>query len=237
YSPAPPPKNNATLKDDPYAFLSTFDTVFVIDDSYSMGTPVAGSRHRTYWDEARDAVEAITPICTAYDSNGIDIYFLNGNRSPFHHNVTSVSTVREIFSSMSPMGSTPTGQCLNKILKPYLDSYKAKKEQTKPINIIVITDGVPTDDDSAPLILAAKKLDQLEAPLWQIGVQFFQVGNDAGACEHLRRLDDDLKDLSGDPHMRDIVDTVSFKDLHGSGLTGDAILKVVLGAVNRRLDR
>jgi hypothetical protein len=242
YAAAPPPVANLPPQDDPYAFLSTFDTIFVIDDSYSMGTPIhdPNSRtRRTYWDEARSAVEAITPICTDYDSNGIDMYFLNGARSPFHHNITSVATVREIFSSTSPMGCTPTGQCLNSILTPYLQAYSRDKENTKPINIIVITDGVPTDDDAAPLISAARKLDALEAPLWQVGVQFFQVGNDPGAGEHLRQLDDDLRAISGDAKLRDLVDTVNFEDFSKipGGLSGQAILKVVLGAVNRRLDR
>jgi hypothetical protein len=245
YTAAPPPPSSTLPPhaDDPYAFLSTFDTIFIVDDSYSMGTPLhnpSNRSRRTYWDEARSAVEAITPICTAYDSNGIDIYFLNNPRSS--HNVRSVSAVREIFSSTAPMGCTPTGQRLNAILTPYLKSYAANKEGTKPINIIVITDGVPTDDDAAPLIAAARKLDALDAPLWQVGVQFFQVGNDPGAGEHLRQLDDDLRAIAGDERLRDLVDTVSYEEFQNSerglgGWSGQAILKVVLGAVNRRVDR
>lgn len=144
--------------------------------------------------------------------------------------------MREIFSSVQPRGATPTGQRLSAILKPYLRSCEANLDAVKPLNLIVITDGVPTDDVESALILAAKKLDKLEAPAWQIGVQFFQVGNDESAKQHLKQLDDELSDIAGG-EIRDMVDTVPFMSNDGASLTGEGIMKVVLGAVNRRLDR
>jgi uncharacterized protein YegL len=215
--------------DDPYVFLKAFDTLLLIDDSGSM----AGGR----WRETAAALETITPICTAHDADGIDIYFLNHPDSRFHHNVTSTATVREIFQTVRPGGGTPTGQRLNQILKPYLRRYEANPETTKPINIICITDGEPSDDVESSLIQAAKKLDKLDAEAWQVGVQFFQVGHDEEAKRHLKQLDDELAEISGDDNLRDIVDTVPFTGAEGTHLTGDGILKVVLGAVNRRLDR
>lgn len=217
------------VADDPYAFLASFDTIFLIDDSGSM----AGAR----WRETAQALETITPICTQHDADGIDIFFLNTRDSPFHHNVTSASTVREIFQTVRPGGGTPTGQRLNQILKPYLRRYEASPDLVKPINIICITDGEPSDDVESPLIQAAKKLDKLDAPAWQVGVQFFQVGRDEEAKRHLKQLDDELAEIAGDDELRDIVDTVPFTGAEGTNLTGDGILKVVLGAVNRRLDR
>ena len=218
----------APTADDPYAFLSSFDTVFLIDDSGSM----AGSR----WRETLTALETITPICTQHDADGIDIYFLNHAHSPYHQNVTSAATVREIFSTVRPSGGTPTGQRLNQILKPYIRSCERNLDSVKPLNLIVITDGEPSDDVESPLISAAKKLDRLDAPAWQIGVQFFQVGRDRDAKKHLQQLDDELADLAGE-EIRDMVDTVPFMGEEGGVLSGEGILKVVLGAVNRRLDR
>jgi len=38
--------------------------------------------------------------------------------------------------------------------------------------------------------------------------------------------------------IRDMVDTISWKKMNeGNGLTADGILKVVMGAVDKRLDR
>lgn len=227
--PAPVRGTSTLVADDAYAFLDSFDTIFVIDDSGSM----AGS----LWRQTADALMSITPICTAHDADGIDIHFLNHPQKASHKNVTSPTTVREVFETVRPGGATPIGQKLNKILRKYLSEYADRPDATKPINIICITDGVPTDDLESPLIQAAKKLDKLDAPAWQVGIQFFQVGSDAGATAHLKQLDDDLADIAGDDDLRDMVDTVPFKNANGARLTADGILKVVLGAVTRRLDR
>jgi uncharacterized protein YegL len=223
YTPGPAQSPTAAsaledTADDQYAFLGSFDTVFLIDDSGSM----AGRS----WRETGKALETITPICTKRDADGIDIYFLNHPDSSIYKNVTLASTVIEIFQTVRPNKSTPTGQRLNKILKPYLQRYEKNPETTKPINIIVITDGEPTDDVESPIIAAAKKLDKLDAPAWQVGIQFFQVGKEPGAREHLKQLDDGLRELSGQDELRDIVDTVPFTGDDNAELTANGIMKV-----------
>jgi uncharacterized protein YegL len=221
--------NTAPVADDAYAFLDEFDTIFLIDDSGSM----AGG----LWRQTADALMTITPICTAHDKDGVDIHFLNHPEMPAHKNVTSSSAVREIFQTVKPGGATPIGKKLQKIFEGYFEEYQLRPRTTKPINIICITDGVPTDDVEGELIQAAKKLDKLEAPACQVGVQFFQVGSDPEATRYLKELDDDLADIANDKYMRDIVDTVPFLGQSGTALSGAGILKVVLGAVMRRLDR
>jgi uncharacterized protein YegL len=220
---------SASTDADPYAFLRSFDTIFLIDDSGSM----AGRS----WKETGAALETITPICTQRDADGIDVYFLNHPDSSLYKNITTAGTVVEIFQTVRPGGATPTGQRLNKILKPYLQRYEQDPENTKPINVIVITDGEPSDDVESPIIQAAKKLDKLDAPAWQVGIQFFQVGKEPGAREHLKQLDDGLRELAGDDELRDIVDTVPFTGDENAELTAAGILKVTLGAVLRKLDR
>jgi uncharacterized protein YegL len=188
------------------------------------------------WRETSHALHAIAPICTAHDADGIDIAFLNHIPADpaAYKNITTAANVGRIFASVKPGGGTPTGVRLNQILKPYLARHTADPEHTKPLNIIVITDGVPSDDVESVLIAAAKKLDRADAPAWQVGVQFFQVGCEEGAAEALRERDDGLAEMAG---VRDMVDTVPWVGDTETVLSADAILKVVLGAVNRRLDR
>ncbi len=217
----------STTADNPYAFLSTFDTVFLIDDSGSM----AGRS----WKETAQALKVITPICTAHDADGIDVYFLNEKDSNEYKNITRAADVDAIFHSVRPRGGTPTGSRLNAVLKPYLAALERKgADNVKPLNLIVITDGVASDDVESVIIAAAKKLDRWDAPAWQIGIQFFQVGEERGAAEALRELDDGLAEMGAG---RDIVDTVPWKGESEKGLSADVVLKTVLGAVNRRLDR
>ena len=78
--PAPPstaeasvPSTTRSRGEDPYAFLTTFDTKLLIDDSGSM----AGRG----WREVSQALATIAPIVTEHDQDGIDIYFLNHSSS------------------------------------------------------------------------------------------------------------------------------------------------------------
>ncbi|KAF4125837.1 von Willebrand factor type A domain [Geosmithia morbida] len=224
-----------TNDDDRYAFLSTFDTVFLIDDS--------GSMTGRSWREARRVLSQITSVCTAHDVDGVDMYFLN-HRSATHrdggyHNVTDPAAASRIFGSVSPRSVTMTGARLWHILRPYVDRVAAAHDvdDVRPVNVIVITDGAPTDDPESVIVQLARRLDALDAPLYQVGIQFFQVGSMPDARDALRHLDDSLTDMG----IRDMVDTATWDGGDrscGTGvLTADGILKVVLGAVVRRIDR
>ena len=199
------------------------------------------------WRETKQALAAITPICTAHDEDGIDIYFLN-NRNPMggntggYKNVTTTAGVEAIFNTVRPLGGTPTGTRLNHILKPYLAQVEESLERqghgndatVKPLNIIVITDGVPSDDVETTIVSAARRLDSWGAEPAQVGIQFFQVGNEREAAEDLQELDDALGEHYG---IRDMVDTVPWTGQEGATLTADGILKCLLGSVNKKLDR
>jgi uncharacterized protein YegL len=237
-----------TQAEDPYAFLSSFDTIILIDDSGSM----AGRS----WRETKQALSSLLPTILSHDKDGVDLFFLNHVSSDLgdtkagiapggYRNVSRVSEVDRIFKTVKPGAGTPTGQRCRAILRPYLalleaEAKKGKIDDVKPLNILAITDGVPSDDVESVLLNAAKKLDALDAAPHQIGVQFFQVGNEEGAKEALIELDDGLVGLVAGG-VRDMVDTCTW--MGGSSedgqlkLTSEGILKVVLGAVVKRLDR
>ncbi|PLN78994.1 hypothetical protein BDW42DRAFT_173782 [Aspergillus taichungensis] len=203
---------------------------------------MTGSR----WKEAEEAIATIAPICTHHDQDGIDIYFLNHRRSALNNpnggymNITTADDVREIFHSVHPHGLTPFGSRLHDLLRPYLRRVESDSGQrVKPLNIIAITDGEFTDDAESVLIDAARRLDACAAVPWQVGVQFFQVGDDRAARVYLQTLDDDLVRLSTQDRLRDIVDTVPWRGggRFGGTLNAEGILKCVLGAVNRKYDQ
>lgn len=245
----PPARPSSDLTEDEYAFLTKFDTVFLIDDSSSMTL-------ESRWTETREALKIVAPICTKRDDDGIDVYFLN-NKNPSHPqggytNITSADTVNKLFNKVSPRGPTFTGMRIEEILKPYLKKIATHKDDLraagiKPLNLIVITDGFPLDPLEETLLEVAKALDEAKAPSYQLGVQLFQVGSDDEATEYLKQLDDNLKTLCDSKNpgsVRDIVDTVTWDNASGKRflgskktLSGKAILKVVLGGVVKRLDK
>ncbi|KAI0376456.1 hypothetical protein F5Y04DRAFT_292700 [Hypomontagnella monticulosa] len=242
---------------DPYAFLRHFDTVFLIDDSANI------SEH---WHEVGVLLERIAPICTSHDPNGIDIYFVHhrprgsflySDRSGYRHIGLARGTpgmrdhVAGIFAGVMPRGKSKLGHRLGYVLDHYMREYERSRKargdggrsggdgengggSVRPLNVIVITAGGYDDDSpSKPIVRTARKLDHLGAPSYQVGVQFFLIGADEEARKAIEATDYDLSEELG---MRDIADVVTWSGKPGE-LSPDALLKVVLGAVERSIDK
>lgn len=90
--------------------------------------------------------------------------------------------------------------------------------------MIIIADGELSYDPEIVNIDAAKKLDRLGTPTWQISLQFFQVGKEAGATKYLQSLDDNLAEIAGQP-IRDMVDTQAWTNKNNQEFNADGILK------------
>ncbi|XXG95780.1 hypothetical protein Hte_002051 [Hypoxylon texense] len=242
-------RKHVSTSEDPYAFLKHFDTAFLIDDSAAMGN---------YWSQVGALLDQIAPICTERDRNGIDIYFVNHHpRGYFFYNfigrdmdragyrhigqVTGAPSMRDnvagIFSSVRPHGKCRLAHRLGHILDGYLDEmrrqWRLRGHRIKPLNLIVITAGITDDDPGETLMRTARKLDEMKAPSYQVGVQFFRMGQNENARRKLELLDGDLAEAM---KFRDMVDTVTWSGQPGE-LSPDAVLKVVLGAVERSIDK
>ncbi|KAI0049494.1 hypothetical protein FA95DRAFT_1604311 [Auriscalpium vulgare] len=204
------------------ARLRDFKTVVIVDDSTSMeGQP---------WNDACEALAGIAELCKKNEADGIDVYFLNDLR--FSLGLHDQESVRGLFRSIEPDGQTPTGSRLREVLDKYLPLFEGQNRH-KPINLIVITDGVPTDEGPREAIIeAARRLDVNSVPLRQFGIQFVQIGDDEEASIALKELDDDLSEAHG---IRDMVDTTLFdpKEPH---LRTETLLKILTGAIDSKLD-
>ncbi|KAL7622443.1 hypothetical protein AAE478_007948 [Parahypoxylon ruwenzoriense] len=248
----------STDNDDPYAFLKHFNTVFLIDDSASM---------EPYWPEVGALLEKIAPICIEHDRNGIDIFFVNHRPRGYfayslidrgllrmgYRNIGLMDGVREMRDNVTGIlaGVKPRGKCkldrsLGRILDHYVGAFhtmqvvrpglsdgKVAPRRIMPLNLIVVTDGIVDDNPNDSLIRTARKLDEMDAPPDQVGVQFFRVGDDGKARQAMDATDDLLSDALD---VRDMVDTTTWSGKPGE-LSPDAVLKVVLGAVERSIDK
>ncbi|KAF9226923.1 hypothetical protein BS17DRAFT_728914 [Gyrodon lividus] len=213
--------------------LRQYDTVIIMDDSGSMTQ--AGR-----WQQACEALCGLSQIAASYDRDGIDIHFLNDRKQAI--GVKDSENIRQLFKHVKPQGWTPIGYKLDLLVGDYIGKLeKASRRQNKgdplalkqikPINFIVITDGAPTDEPLDSIVALARRLDRGNYPLGQVGLQFVQIGDDKKATEFLRELDDDL---SGSHGVRDIVDTTPYL---GIDLTAEMLVKILLGGINRRVDR
>ncbi|KAJ7055070.1 hypothetical protein C8F01DRAFT_1030597 [Mycena amicta] len=229
--------------EDALEILRKYDTVILVDDSGSMVLP-GSKRDRTRWFEAGEALETLAETAQQYDADGIDIYFLNSKREAL--NVKSSAEVRELFHRVRPSGATPIGERLDQLVKPRLCQLEAAHispdgtprdretgEEIKRVNFIVITDGEASDDPRYPIIDAATRLQMIRnLSMIQLGIQFVQIGNDAGATRALKVLDDNLHRTA---NIRDIVDTTPYSKLNP--VTAEGLMKVLLGGINRRIDQ
>jgi len=197
--------------------LNEIKTVILVDDSSSM----AGN----LWGDAREALAGIAELANNYDADGVDVFFLNSTKYALE--TRSGAEVRNLFDSVVPEGQTPTGEKLQEILDryiPFLEDGRAHK----PITIVIITDGVPTDDPKQVIVDAARRLDRNRVPVNQLGIQFAQIGDDPEATVALRELHEGL---SAAYNIRDMVDTTLFNP-NSAHFTTDTMTKILLGAIN-----
>lgn len=195
-----------------FARLALFDTVFVIDDTGSMqmtanSDEVAAPGIKTRWDVLTNSMQFIGNIAAEYDPDGVDIYFLVSTDL----NQTNIKSGQAVLNLLAEVdltkgsGGTYFAEVLADILGTHVarydDYFKAAKRREKvdkvrPLNVIVLTDGKANDGNATKktIIKMGRKLDDMNAPLTQIGIQFLQVGDDNDAAKWLKSLDDDLED-------------------------------------------
>ncbi|RDB26043.1 hypothetical protein Hypma_006139 [Hypsizygus marmoreus] len=202
--------------------LNLIKTVVLVDDSASM----AGA----LWRDAREALAGIADLNDKASADGVDVYFMNDFR--FGVNLKDGNEVRGLFDAVKPAGETPTGKKLQELFDTYLPLVEDTQRSHRPITIVVITDGVPTDDPREVIINAARRLDRNQIPLKRFGVQFAQIGDDYEATEALQELDDDLAAAHG---IRDMVDTTPY-DSNDRQFTSATMVKILLGAIDETLD-
>ncbi|CAK5271841.1 unnamed protein product [Mycena citricolor] len=224
------------------SILRKYDVVVIMDDSSSM-RHVEKNHEKSRWCEAVDALGALAGTAAKYDADGIEIRFLNHPKRLTR--LKSREDVLRAISSIRPQGGTDIGEHLRKVLNSYTTKLNMSRYtpgwKIKRLNVIVITDGQSSDDPAIPIINAAEEIARLKnkVPLNQIGIQFIQIGSDPGATRSLQKLDDDLHQETGLP---DIVDTVTYDQLKTYNklsrdtITGYGLVKVLTGAINRRVD-
>jgi hypothetical protein len=171
------------------------DYGIIVDKSFSM----SGTR----WKEAEQAVEFLAPSCTNADKDGITLYFFSssGNFKKFE-SLKTAANVKAKWNTQKPDGGTDLAHALKTAFRD--------RSTTKPMTLLVITDGSPNDKIavSKAIIGETKNIPDEHA----LSISFIQVGNDTGAKTFLESLDDDLES-SGAKY--DIVDKLTCAELQG----------------------
>ncbi|KAH9949241.1 hypothetical protein B0H21DRAFT_729151 [Amylocystis lapponica] len=237
--PPPPPPDivqnyNRTL-DAPRpavvdTYLHQYDTIFLVDDSSSMGTDQR-------WPEARAALLSIVEKAIDINAKGISLYFFNSHQSiDLRGGNLKKSDVSAVFDRVQPFNGTPMGERIYEHLGRRIDlldnaAGTPQYKDIKPLDLIVLTDGKPTDAASFELkkvlLNAAARLRrgiQKHHPN-AVNVRFVQVGQDP----HSRAAMEALVNLDTG-HM---MDTIAYE---GEGsLTPDKLRRILISGEHPNL--
>ncbi|CAF1079506.1 unnamed protein product [Adineta ricciae] len=208
--------------------LQDYKITVVCDDSGSMRTPVDHTG-KTRWDGLREIVKVILEITVIFDSNGVDIHFLN--RPPILR-VTDPTVIDEQFS-IPPRGYTPLVPVLTRIFS----SPEAQRGRDKKVLVFIATDGTPTDARGNVNI---DKLDEVMTRVRNAEtthVMFLICTDDPACVAYLVDFDERMANVD----VTDDFFTEREKVWKKNGPNypfskGDYIAKTLLGAIDPEID-
>ncbi len=186
--------------------LTKYDFVIAIDKSGSMSQP--GTRNMSRWKEAQETALALATKASEFDNDGITVIPF-ARTFKVYDNVTPAK-VSQVFQENEPNGGTDTAGLLRLVFERYNVSSQ------KPVILVVITDGVPDDENAVKDVIknfaSTLKSDD------DFGILFLQVGDDKAAAMFLKLLDNNLD------AKFDIVATKTADELENMTLTEAFIL-------------
>ncbi len=192
-------KTARTIQD----ILANHDLTIIVDRSGSMATQdCPGGLSRWQWcsSQALQLAQA-----AAQASSKITVMFFNSDLQIFDN--VNPKNLPALFNSYAPAGGT----VLSAPLVAQLDRYFATR--SKPLIIVVITDGVPQDTwDLAPMISDAS--DSLHY-VGEVTISFLLISNQVDAAQ-FKRLLGELD--GGNIQNGGMVDVIAFKDIFQKGI-------------------
>ncbi len=120
-------------------FLSDFKICLILDDSGSMNLNSTTNGMQTRWNELIYFTNIFIDLASTFNTNGCDCYFLNS--APIKNIINSAELIK--YFTVKPQGITPLTNAFKHVLKDNgLHNIFGKK-----ILIVIITDGMPTDQN------------------------------------------------------------------------------------------
>lgn len=191
--------------------LKNRDYYLLVDKSGSMSaTDCQGGKSR--WKTCQEATENIARKLNEFDPDGITVVPFAGSFKAYDN--TTPDKVHQIFVENEPNGSTNVAAPLQYCFDDYLKNKKAGTQKANGAVVVVVTDGEPSDPENVAKAIVAftKQIDNRE----ELGIEFIQVGKDAGAAAYLKRLDDHL---TTEGAKLDIVNTKTMDEIENMSLT------------------
>lgn len=160
---------------------------FILDDSYSSNR---------YWQSMCGLLELLSFMVQDSDPDGIELRFANSRESTRSHDPV---TLKAAAKRVKPEGTRDVGDVVEEVLNAYkgmLDAKESKDSRrepsspVRPLSVYVLTDGENFGEGSAVAISGlVHRLNELDYPRKQVGVQFISFGRNEEKLERLRQMD------------------------------------------------
>jgi hypothetical protein len=227
------------------AVLGLYDIVLFGDDSYSMSSTEPSEDNMSRWDLLREVLKTVSFWATLMDSDGVVVRFFNSILADEGNGVSTTAQVDGLFNKIRPSRekTTPMGKELKtKILDQFVYPMLERKQLTRPILIITMTDGIP---DSRPdVINAIRECYSITSKSYYgchaVAFSFAQIGSDTEATKWLGEIDTDKE-------IGKLIDCTSEftiekeeceKQYSGISFTPPTwIVKLMIGAVDPSYDK
>lgn len=211
--------------------LALYDVVIYADDSGSMES---GDGERI--EDLKLIVAKVAEVATLFDDDGIEVRFINTNVQGNH--VKTAEDASRLLRSLEYRYDTKIGTQLEaKILRPMAYS----KRLAKPLLIITVTDGEPSDNPRDKIFTVihecVQQMSRAGYGPHAVAFQFAQVGRDQEAQEFLSTLD-------RHPQIGKMIDCTSYFEMEqaeyakkGINLSVEAwLVKLMVGAIDPEYD-
>ncbi|UJR27722.1 hypothetical protein I4U23_008999 [Adineta vaga] len=207
--------------------LEDYDLVILCDDSGSMNTPIHGTTTNR-WDECRQMVHVIVDVFSAFDPNGVDVYFLN--RSPMLK-VKDTKKVHELFEK-PPNGLTPMVAALRAIIQ----AKNMDKTGRKNILILIATDGVPTNPKGELDVAELEKVMRNERSSTTF-VTFLACTDELEALDYLNDWDRTMDRVDVvDDYRSELAQIREKRGPNTKFSFGDYLIKALIGSIDPKMD-
>jgi len=177
------------------------------------------------WDELQFALALIVDLGSAFDTSGVDVWFLN---RPEVCGITGSLTEKfQQALTAAPSGGTPLAETMQKVV--------AQSSGAKPVLLFVLTDGEP-DGGHALFTQTISDIVEKRSTPHDVRLQIMACTADKEAVDWLNKVDKEFATVDvTDDYYSELNQVLKEGGLRAF-TRGDWCMKAMLGAINTKFD-
>lgn len=199
------------------SLLNQHDTVIIVDRSLSMkekDCPRAdfyGDKKISRWEWCQQQMANLANRAASFYNNKVRLVLFSDSAKTFDG--AYLGNIPSLLKSVRPYGGTQTAQVLQRELSNYFARRHASPESVKPLVVVIITDGKPSNMQALKetVIDATHRMRYAD----EISITYLTIGNEENSVAVANELDNGMVAQGA---LYDIVQTRDFTHVQASGI-------------------